>query len=390
MRLKMRRVISQDSSSGGSAPNTPGSADILNQSHPKYMWRESKMFGKQSLDECSDSSQDGDPPFKRKIRNSASEGNLSNSSWDEERVIPTQDVDTHLLQKLDPRTKFDDCPAMVTGVTFKNNGDLVVSDAENHKVKCFDVRTGQLKIECSVGSNQATLRHPCGVTVLKKTDQILVTDTENSDVKLFTRDGRYLASFGRDLQRPKGIAALPNGNVVVTDVGSNKVVLYQNLSEKGVVDLTSEIENGCQGKLGQPAGISASGDGAHLVICDAKTNSVLNISVDGQLLKGYYTPTGSAEDQGSISPGFLGPGGLSQEWHANTVLVADTGNSRVVRLDLDSMTLTRVVLSSQVQQGQTKRCQVTEPELIAVGPDGLLAVVERQNRGVVKIYRYMK
>ena len=150
-------------------------------------------------------------------------------------AIATKDVDCSLVQTLRPKTKFDTNEAMVTGMTFKSNGDLVVSDSANQKVKALDVRTGQLKIECSIGGckQNHVLGKPRGVTVLKS-GQILVTDEEKSDLKLFTKDGRYLARFGRDLTRPRDITHLSNGNVVVCDSGSNKIFLYQNLSEKGV------------------------------------------------------------------------------------------------------------------------------------------------------------
>ena len=169
----MHRAISHDSSAG-SAPSTPGSAEAsgpgYSQSHRHTMWRESRMHAK-SVD--SDSSQDG--PCEKRLRSITSEGDISNSGFENEARIPTEDVDCSLVQKLEPRTKFDDLDAVVMGLTFKNNGDLIVSDAANHKVKSFDVRTGQLKIECSVGSKQATLGQPRGVTVLK-TAQILVAD----------------------------------------------------------------------------------------------------------------------------------------------------------------------------------------------------------------------
>ena len=107
-------------------------------------------------------------------------------------------------------------------------------------------------------------------------------------------------------------------------------------------------------------------------------------------MESYWTLTtklrsSSGSSGAAIQPGLESPSGICQELHANSLLIADSGNSRIVRLDLDTMTLTREVLSNE-GQGQDKK--VTAPELIAVGPKGLLAVVDK-DRSAVKIYKYM-
>ena len=402
----MHRAISQDSSGTGSNPSTPGSAPgscpgsaevISSQGHRQSLWRESKTHSRESkthsMDEYSDSSE---APCEKRLRNSTSDGDICNSESHDEIEKPTKDADCYLIQTLNPRTKFDSAEAMVTGLTFKSNSDLVVSDSANHKVKSLDVRTGQLKVECTIGRKQATLAKPCGVTVLK-TGQILVTDEERSDLKLFTRDGRYLAKFGRDLERPRDITSLANGNVVISDVGSNKIYLYQNLSEKGVVDLTKDVENGGSLKLGQPFGVAVTNEGEKFSISDAKNNTILLVDGHGKLLNIYYQEKSGSGTSGSENPGFIQPGlenprGICQEVHANSLLIADTGNNRIVRLDLDTMTLTRSVLSftesKGKETGQSHNAKLNEPELIAVGPKGLMAVVDKDT-SVVKIYKYM-
>ena len=409
----MHRAMSQDSSASGgngSNPSTPGStpgscsgsAEIFGgqgESHKQSLWRESKAQAHahaQSVDEYSDSFESA-PPCEKRLRNATSDGDIVNSASSNNAAvgIATKDVDCSLVQTLHPKTKFDAHEAMVTGLTFKSNGDLVVSDSANQKVKALDVRTGQLKIECSIGCKQgARLGKPRGVTMLKS-GQILVTDEEKSDLKLFTKDGRYLARFGRDLTRPRDITHLANGNVLVCDIGSNKIFLYQNLSEKGVVDLTQDVENGGSVKIGQPMGVAVTKDGCKFSISDAKNNTILLVDGHGKLLNTYYQAKlssgtscpGSGTSGGvGVQPGLENPTGICQELHANSILIADTGNSRIVRLDLDTMTLTREL--TLPSQGEGQDFKVTAPELIAVGPKGLLAVVD-EDRSAVKIYKYM-
>ena len=138
----MHRAISQDSStSGGNGSNTstpgstpgscPGSSEIFGgqaQSHKQSLWRESKAQAHahaQSVDEYSDSFEAA-PPCEKRLRNATSDGDIVNSASSNNAgvAIAMTDVDCALVQILHPKTKFDAHEAMVTGLTFKSNGDL--------------------------------------------------------------------------------------------------------------------------------------------------------------------------------------------------------------------------------------------------------------------------
>ena len=149
-------------------------------------------------------------------------------------------------------------------------------------------------------------------------------------------------------------------------------------------------------KIGQPMGVAVTKDGDKFSVSDAKNNTILLVNGRGKLLNTYYQAKTSSGTSCPVSatsgigvivqPGLGNPTGICQELHANSILIADTGNSRIVRLDLDKMTLTREVISSS--QGEGQDLKVTAPELIAVGPKGLLAVVD-EDRSAVRIYKYM-
>ena len=134
----MHRAISQESSASGgngSNPSTPGScpgsAEIFGgqgQSHKQSLWRESKTHAHahaQSVDEYSDIFEAA-PPCEKKLRNATSDGDIVNSASPNNVgvAIAMKDVDCSMVQTLHPKTKFDTHEAMVTGMTFKSNGDL--------------------------------------------------------------------------------------------------------------------------------------------------------------------------------------------------------------------------------------------------------------------------
>ncbi len=387
----MARAISQDSANS-SGNSTPSSAEVR-----QTLWRESKAHA-QSVDSDSSLERQGSSSSidaNGCLRHSSSDRDFTESGWSAGMALATKDIECHLVEILNPRTKFDSNDCNITGLTFKSNGDLLVSDSANHKVKSLDVSTGQLKVECTVPNKQGSLKHPKGLCVLKS-NQILVADAEDAKLKLFTQDGRYLASFGRDLIRPCDITVLENGNVLVTDEGCDKVFLYQNLSEKGIVDLTSEVN--WKYDIGQPCGITAISGGQNFAFVDKGKNTIVVIDgSNGRLLDSYYRekPHSSEGACKSISLHLDTPTGIASEPQANSILISDRDNSRVIRLDLNTCSITREVIEPNIDlqvQGQGQqdmsKVKVKKPELLAVGPGGLLAVVDEDSHRV-KIYRYM-
>lgn len=71
------------------------------------------------------------------------------------------------------------------------------------------------------------LRMPSDIAIDANDERLYITDSEASDVKVFSLDGAFLFSFGTDLDYPSGVAVDVKGNrVVVGDHNSSNVRVF--------------------------------------------------------------------------------------------------------------------------------------------------------------------
>ncbi|XP_022810249.1 E3 ubiquitin-protein ligase TRIM71-like isoform X1 [Stylophora pistillata] len=130
-----------------------------------------------------------------------------------------------------------------------------------------------------------TLNDPYGVAVYER-DEILVTDTSNSRVQVFSSDGTYLRSFGRkgdkqgEFDFPTGIAYGKNKNIIVVDTDNHRVQFFNDQGEylnqfggKGNLDH----------QLSSAFGLSVDGNG-NIIVADKGNKCIKTFSSDGQFL----------------------------------------------------------------------------------------------------------
>ena len=130
------------------------------------------------------------------------------------------------------------------------------------------------------------LSKPWGVAVNER-NEIAVTDSGHSRISIFTSDGTYLRSFGREgtkpgeLNVPTGIAFDKNGNIIVVDSMSHRVQVF---SEQG--EYLSHL--GGRGTLDHqfnyPHGLSLDSDG-NIIVADKDNQLVKIFSPSGKFLR---------------------------------------------------------------------------------------------------------
>lgn len=112
----------------------------------------------------------------------------------------------------------------IIGVALLPDGQLAVSDADNHRVLVLGAN-GELVRSIGTG-NRASGKDGFNVPASLTTDSagnLYVVDTLNGRVAEFARDGSYVRQFGKPgataggLQRPKGVVVDPAGRVFVSD-----------------------------------------------------------------------------------------------------------------------------------------------------------------------------
>lgn len=138
---------------------------------------------------------------------------------------------------------------------------------------------------------------------------IFVADTVNDRVQELTPGGAFVRAWG-GFVRPRGVAAAPDGSMVVADTDGNRLQRFDPATSAwSVVALPGGTT------LNRPAAVAVAQDGA-LLVADTGNDRVLRIAGGAATtVPGAYTrPAGVA----------AGPGG--------DVYVSDTGASRIVRV----------------------------------------------------------
>ena len=97
---------------------------------------------------------------------------------------------------------------------------VVYVTSESHFVQAFDLQGNFKKRIGGKGSEPGQFSAPKGIAVDKQNEYILVADSDNSRVQIFSLQMQYLASFGDKtmLVCPHSVAVLQDGRIVVSDL----------------------------------------------------------------------------------------------------------------------------------------------------------------------------
>ncbi|XP_066269339.1 tripartite motif-containing protein 2-like [Branchiostoma lanceolatum] len=105
-------------------------------------------------------------------------------------------------------------------VAVNSSNQIIVSDFKNHNMKIFNSVGHYLFTIGSRGSGLSQLKFPCSVTTDSE-DNIIVADSCNHRVSMFSRDGRFLRHVltkeEHGLNYPWGLAMTQNGHFVVSE-----------------------------------------------------------------------------------------------------------------------------------------------------------------------------
>lgn len=173
-----------------------------------------------------------------------------NYPWDvavnSECQIVVSDTRNHRVQLFSPDGTFlrmygyDTQPNMMKqfdsprGVCFTPKGELIITDFNNHHLVIVDEWFTEARVincEAVDGGNRAFLR-PQGL-VVDRNGNIIVADSRNHRIQVFDSDGRFLWKYGiqgvgpNEMDRPAGVALLPDGKIAIVDFGNNRVLLLK-------------------------------------------------------------------------------------------------------------------------------------------------------------------
>lgn len=205
----------------------------------------------------------------------------------------------------------------------------------------------------------------------------------------------YNGVYGdRALFTPRELAVAPGGNRVIADAGNNRIVILDRdgnfVTAFGAVCRLNEGEaGGCtdpdgagplnlgDGQFNEPWGVAVDQAG-QIYVSDTWNGRVQVFDSEGRFLRKwgvFNTTNGELGDANAL----FGPRGIAVDNEGN-VLVADTGNKRIIKFAPDGQPL------QQIGGGGVVGGRFEEPVGVAVSPqDGSVYVADTWNQRIQKL-----
>ncbi len=206
------------------------------------------------------------------------------------------------------------------GIALDNKGNVYVSDSKDAVIRMF--QKGGKKYIGELG--RGLLERPTGLTFNTLTNELLVVDTESSQVLRFDVESRRVKGvIGRRgnikgyFYKPTNIFTTREGNIIVSDSLNFRI---QVLSPEGeFINAFGSAGNG-PGYFSRPRGVAADSDG-NIYVVDALFDNIQIFDRQGKLLMDFGSP-------GNGYGEFWLPSGIFIDAE-DRIYVADSYNHRV-------------------------------------------------------------
>ena len=136
----------------------------------------------------------------------------------------------------------------------------------------------------SLGDGPSQFNEPTGIAVTR--DAVYVADSRNGRIQVLDRQGRYLRSIREGLKRPMNLA-VSDDELLVADFFADAILVY---GLDGELRQTVRAEDG----LKNPGGVAALPDGS-LLVADTYRHRIVQLARDGRVLRqwGHIDKSGS-------------------------------------------------------------------------------------------------
>lgn len=272
------------------------------------------------------------------------------------------------------------------GVAVAQDGSLYIVEANgNRLIKLAPDGTQQWAVGTPGvwGDDSTHLNSWGGGIAIDKAGRIVVADTGNNRLKLFTADGSIYSIFGQygqgqyQFNCPAGIAANPtNGDIAVVDRCNQRIQVYtKDYLYKATLGITSE--SGADNTHFNNPWMIAIDSSGRIYIADSDNHRVQRCTVSGSSGT-CSTFVGVTGVQGSDFGHFSHPFAVAIDANGR-VYVSDEWNNRVLVFDADGAFLNNIAGSWGPLNGQLRN-----PEGIAVDSAGNVFIADQTNHRVQK------
>jgi len=297
-------------------------------------------------------------------------------------------------------------------MTFATNGDLIIADSGNHRVRRIDAATGfintilgygQLNVDglpataADAGSSQYPAYDADGNLFVANRVQVLRIDAVTGVGSLVAGDGSTSTGTDGGLALESGFdirafTASPTGDLYVGGNGRiHKIDHTTGRLSTVAGGGTADPDNGGQATaaaLSRPSGLALDTAG-NIFVSDSQRDQVYRVdAVTGLIATVAGTAEGLSGDGGQATAAKLHqPNGLAFD-SAGRLYIADAGNSRVRRVDLSTGVITTVAGTSNGFSGDggaATSAQMSFPSNVAIDSSDNLYINDASNNRLRRV-----
>ncbi|HHB90025.1 MAG TPA: TIGR03663 family protein [Anaerolineae bacterium] len=183
------------------------------------------------------------------------------------------------------------------------DGRIYVADTGNHRIVVFSPDGQVVNAWGSFGDQPGQFNEPWDVAV-GPDGNVYVADTWNHRIQKFTPEGEFMTAWGSFVSTdgqlgqmgvfwgPRAIAFTQDGNLLVTDTGNKRVQVFTPEGEPITQFGGAGIE---EGYFDEPVGIAVDAEG-NIYVADTWNQRIQKFSPDFQFLKAWPVPGWEGQD----------------------------------------------------------------------------------------------
>uniref|UniRef100_A0AC35FAT8 Uncharacterized protein n=1 Tax=Panagrolaimus sp. PS1159 TaxID=55785 RepID=A0AC35FAT8_9BILA len=168
-----------------------------------------------------------------------------------------------------------------SGLVVTAEGDIVVADANNHRIQIFDSQCNFKFSFGEPGKRDGQLLYPNRVAINPKNGDYVITErSPTHQVQIFNRFGSFIRKFGTTiLQHPRGVCVDSEGRIIVVECKLMRVCVFSSVGH--LLHQFSALKH-----LMFPNNICAGPDN-QLFICDNREHCIKVFNYNGEYLRSF-------------------------------------------------------------------------------------------------------